>query len=83
MGEVGCWDWSCWVLVVLGKNLSEIDLASEAAHVAVQAGRAVDLARDVLRGVALVQGFLEAMCREVEDPFRSAQSQGVKVGQGL
>jgi len=37
--------------------------------VAVQAGRAVDLAKEVLRDVALIQGVLGAMYREVEVPF--------------
>jgi len=38
--------------------------------VVVQIGRAVGLAKVVLQDVALVQGVLEAMRREVEVPFR-------------
>ena len=52
----------------------------------VQAGRAVDLAKEVLRDVALIQGVLEAMCQEVEVPFHldpGDLDQDVKVGQAL
>lgn len=56
--------------MVLSYDLFEVDLASAADHVADQAGRAVDLAKDVLQDVALVQEFLEAMRREAEVPFR-------------
>ena len=53
---------------------------------AVQAGRVFDLANDVLRGAALVQGTPGAAYREVGAPFRwdrEGLDQGVKVDQDL
>ena len=49
-------------------------------------GRVVDLAKEDPRDVVLVQGVLEAMCREAEVPSREDQEnsdQGVKVGRVL
>lgn len=53
---------------------------------AVQVGRAVDLENGVLRGVALIQGVLETMRREVDVPSHSdleGSDQGVKVDRDL
>jgi hypothetical protein len=50
--------------------------------VAVQTGRVVDLAKEVLRDFAQVQGVLKAVCQEAEVPFRWGRGdldQGVKV----
>ena len=49
---------------------------------AVQAGKAVDLVKEVPRDIALVQRVLETVCLEVEVPFHwdlEGSDQGVKV----